>query len=214
MKDKKLYVQYGCGLSAPEGWLNFDASPTLRVQRIPFVGRIIKKNMRVSFPDNVIYGDIVKGLPVAPDSCYALYCSHVLEHLSLLDFRVALKNSFRILMPGGVFRCVLPDLEYLAKKYIAGLQNQDASASIDFIGNGTLLGTLEKPKGLKSNLQHAFGNSKHLWMWDYYSLSSELKAAGFKNIVPTSYGKGADEMFRFVEDESRFDCALAIECTK
>src|SRR5262245_22988509 len=30
-----LYVQYGCGLSAPDDWLNFDASPTLWLQLIP-----------------------------------------------------------------------------------------------------------------------------------------------------------------------------------
>jgi hypothetical protein len=43
-----VYVQYGCGSSAPEGWLNFDAS--LRVQ-LGIRGKV--------FPRNVRYGDIV-----------------------------------------------------------------------------------------------------------------------------------------------------------
>ncbi|MCI5142460.1 MAG: methyltransferase type 11, partial [Candidatus Electrothrix sp. ATG1] len=35
MAMEKQFIHYGCGLSAPESWLNFDASPTLRLQRIP-----------------------------------------------------------------------------------------------------------------------------------------------------------------------------------
>src|SRR5271154_2334251 len=83
------YVQYGCGFSAPAQWTNFDASLTLRLERVPLLGGVAAgKNGR--FPSNVLYGDIVRGLPVAARSCHAIYCSHVLEHLSLNDFRAAL----------------------------------------------------------------------------------------------------------------------------
>ena len=60
-----LYVQYGCGLSCPAGWLNFDASPTLRLQRLPAIGRLFVNSVR--FPDRVHYGDIRKGLPIADE---------------------------------------------------------------------------------------------------------------------------------------------------
>ena len=49
-----IYLQYGCGLSAPSEWYNFDASPTLRLQKLPFVGSVFKK--KVDFPKNVRYG--------------------------------------------------------------------------------------------------------------------------------------------------------------
>ena len=111
-----LYIQYGCGLSAPMGWRNFDASPTLRFERLPVIGRFYTKN-DIRFPMNVEYGDIVKGLPIEINSCKGIYCSHILEHLSLNDFRIALKNTYRILQPGGVFRLVLPDLEYYINQY-------------------------------------------------------------------------------------------------
>jgi len=32
----KTYVQYGCGLDAPEQWEKFDTSPTLKIQKIPY----------------------------------------------------------------------------------------------------------------------------------------------------------------------------------
>ena len=77
----KLCVQYGCGWYAPEGWRNFDASPTLRFERIPLLGRLYTKNTE-RFPENVEYGDIVAGLPISDNSCQAVYCSHILEHLA------------------------------------------------------------------------------------------------------------------------------------
>jgi len=95
---KNGFVQYGCGFSVAEGWRNFDASPTLRLERLPVVGRFVVGNM-ARFPDIVEYGDICKGLPVAANSCEAIYCSHVLEHLSLEDFRLALQNTYEHLKP-------------------------------------------------------------------------------------------------------------------
>src|SRR5437016_6228704 len=123
-----LYVQYGCGLCAPAGWVNFDVSPTLRLQKIPLLGRFVTHG-GPTFPKNVRYGDIVRGLPVAPGSCAVIYCSHVLEHLSLADFRTALRRTYEYLHPGGVFRFVLPDLEKLARDYV---DSSDARASITF----------------------------------------------------------------------------------
>src|SRR5436190_6115031 len=113
----KLYVQYGCGLSAPAGWKNFDVSPTLRLQKIPFLGKLLKRNSKTVFPENVQYGDIIKQLPVAENSCDGVYCSHTLEHLSLNDCRISLRNTYKILKPKGIFRCVVPDLEMAARAY-------------------------------------------------------------------------------------------------
>jgi len=58
-----LYVQYGSGYSAPPGWLNFDASLTLRFERLPFIGGLYTRNSR-RFPRVTRYGDVVAGLPV------------------------------------------------------------------------------------------------------------------------------------------------------
>ena len=96
----KLYVHYGCHWCASEEWLNFDASPTLRLERLPVVGRMVRKNAR-RFPSNVLYGDIVRGLPVKENSCDGVYCSHVLEHLALEDCRRALLNTHRMMKKRG-----------------------------------------------------------------------------------------------------------------
>ncbi len=210
---KKKYVQYGCGLSAPKEWMNFDVSPTLRIQKIPVIGFLLRNKLNTTFPTNVLYGDITKGLPVQPNSCNGLYCSHTLEHLSLNDFRKALVNSFLILKPGGIFRCIVPDLEFSARQYVTQLDRGEKSPSISFIEE-TLLGINEKPRGLIGLIKSYFGNSHHLWMWDRYSLSEELKKAGFKEIRECKFNDSQDEMFVYVEAEGRFRDAVALECRK
>ncbi len=174
----------------------------------------MKKQLNVVFPDNVRFGDILKGLPVADNSCDGVYCSHILEHLALNDLRLALKNTYRILKPGGVFRCVVPDLEYYARQYLSSLEQGDVTASLRFVGNDTLLGIETRPRGLKGFVNSFFGNSHHLWMWDYPSLSVEFAQANFKQIRRCEYHDNSDEMFHHVEDIGRFINCLAIEAYK
>lgn len=215
-KKDQSFVQYGCGFSNPKEWINYDNSPSILVQRIPVFGSLIKKILRTSFPDNIKYGDIIKGLPVQPDSCDAVYCSHTLEHLSLENCRKAIKNTRKILKEGGVFRCVVPDLEYCAREYIKNVDNGDLNASIKFVGEDTLLG-IEKQKreGFRDFVISFMGVSfNHLWMWDYLSLSEELRKCGFKEIRRADFNDSEIKEFIFVEHPDRFKNAVAIECKK
>ena len=200
-------MQYGCGLNAPSGWKNFDVSPTLRFERLPLIGRLYSKNQQ-RFPGNVAYGDIVKGIPLPNESCEAIYASHVLEHLSLRDFRVALANTYRLLTNGGLFRLVVPDLEILARRY---LESNDPAAARSFM-EGTSLGVSERQRGLRGLATTWLGNSSHLWMWDLKSISQELAAAGFADITRCCFGD--EPVFQDVEEEGRFVDALAVQCWK
>ena len=194
-------------------WLNFDASPTLRISRVPVLGFLVKGSLNAAFPENVRFGDIVKGLPVKENSCTGVYCSHVLEHLSLNDFRIALKNTFKILLPGGIFRLVMPDLAEMGKSYLEAKKKSEADAAIRFMKNSGL--ALEsRQKGMKAMIESSFGNARHQWLWDYESAEMELKNAGFKDIRRCSFGDCKDEMFQYVEAEDRFRSALAIEARK
>ncbi|MBA3023721.1 MAG: methyltransferase domain-containing protein [Proteobacteria bacterium] len=212
MNNEATYVQFGCAWSAPHGWRNFDASPTLRFERIPVIGKLYTKNDK-RFPLNVAYGDITKGLPIIGASCDAVYCSHVLEHLSLDDCRVALRNTYKILKPGGVFRFVLPDLEYLIRLYTEAVQNRAPTPGLDFM-RATGLGLEKRAYGIKGLVYSILGNSQHLWMWDYQSLVHELEAVGFVNIKRVQFGDSTIHQFKEVENISRWENCLGIECAK
>lgn len=215
MNGNRLYVQYGSGpYTAPAGWKNFDASPTLRLQQLPVIGKLLKKRMHVAFHPDALLGDILKGLPgIAENSCDGVYCCHVLEHLSYEDCITAIRNTYRILKPGGIFRCVLPDLECAAWKYIDNLRCNDPEANVKFMEE-TLLGRQQRVRGIRQLIQTAFGNKEHQYMWDHVSLTHQLQQAGFRQVRRCAFNDAADEMFKRVEEEIRFQNAVALEATK
>jgi hypothetical protein len=210
MSESKLHVQFGCGLIAPETWDNYDASPTLRLQRLPGLGALFAEVVSPSFPKSVRYGDIVRGLPLPGGSCKGLYCCHMLEHLSREDMRRALRNAHHLLADDGVFRLVVPDLEALATSY---LDSDDVEACSRFMEDACL-GTPDRARGFAALLRNGLGNSAHLWMWDFKGMSAELVAAGFHGIRRADFGDADDPKFAEVEKPGRWDGHLGIECRR
>lgn len=205
------YLQFGCGLCAPPGWLNFDAGPAFWIEKkLPFLKALLLKKGFPDYPANILYGDVIKGLPVAAQSVDAVYCSHVLEHLALNEFRRTLRNIYSYLIPGGVFRAVQPDLEWLAKRYVESLDSEAASRFM----RESDLGIGDRKGGLAGMLKLLFGRSTHLWLWDYKNLARELEAAGFVDIRRAQCGDNPDVKFRDVEDSSRWENCLGVECRK
>jgi SAM-dependent methyltransferase len=204
-----LYVQYGCGWNVPAGWLHFDASPTLRWERVPLLGRLWTRNAR-RFPKSVRYGDIVKGLPVGRKSCAGIYCSHVLEHLALADLGRALANTYEYLREGGTFRFVMPDLEQLAKSYVG---DPDPGAAHRLMKD-SLLGRERRARRFIEFWIEWAGNSYHLWMWDEKAMTEELRKHGFRNIRRAQFGDAQDRKFDEIEEKHTFGGCLAMQCGK
>ena len=198
-----LNVQYGCGLSCPDRWQNFDSSPRLRLERLPGFAGIIRAFGRALFPTGARYGDIVKGLPIADGSVDALYCSHVLEHLDRESIETALANSIAILKPGGTFRLVVPDLTWRAERFLSQ-QNQGNYLAADNFMEATYLGERSAQFTLAQKLRRGLGNSAHLWMYDYALLSQLLIDAGLVDIRRCKFGDSKIEAFTVVEDKGRF----------
>ncbi len=205
------YVQFGCGLCAPDDWQNFDAGPAFWLQsKMPFVTPLLKKRGFPDYPKNIKYGDVIKGLPVPQQSAQAVYCSHVLEHMALDELRITLRNVFSYLRPGGTFRLVLPDLEQLIKAYLADPAPGAASGFMQ----DSYLGEQSVTRNLRAIPTALFGRSRHLWMWDYKGMAEELEAAGFTSIRRAQFGDAADPHFRNVEAEHRWTGCLGIECKR
>ncbi len=198
-----VYVQYGCGLSAPAQWLNFDASPRLRLESSSVFGGLFKLSGKRLFPVNVRYGDIALGLPVNDGSADGVYASHVLEHLPRSAVPIALENTFRLLRKGGVFRMIVPDLAWRAKKYVLEREGGLASAADSFIAD-CMIGQRDSATGLVARLRAAYGNSEHKWMYDELVMKALLAEAGFKEVRVCTMGDSGDQMFDLVERADRF----------
>ncbi len=204
-------LQFGCGTCAPESWLNFDAGPAFLLEkRLPFIKAMLVRKGFPDYPVNIHYGDVIKGLPVTQNSASRVYCSHVLEHLSLDDCRKTLRNVCSYLVPGGIFRFVVPDLEFYARRY---LESSEPEAASQFMTD-TYLGEQQSVRGMRSLPRALFGRSQHLWMWDYRNFSEELAAAGFTAIRRATFGDSGDPAFAAVESEGRWQNCLGIECRR
>lgn len=205
------FVQFGCGVCAPEDWQNFDAGPAFWLQsRLPFLTPLLRKKGFPDYPKNVRYGDVIKGLPIPPQSAQAVYCSHVLEHMSLDELRIALRNVFSYLRSGGTFRLVVPDLEQLTRTYLA---DPTPGAASRFMQD-SYLGEKNFTRGLKAMPTALFGRSRHLWMWDYKGMTEELEAAGFTSVRRAQFGDATDPHFANVESEGRWTDCLGMECKR
>jgi SAM-dependent methyltransferase len=102
------FLNIGCGHRHHPAWVNLD--------------------MRASAP-GVIEHDLRAPLPF-PDGTFDLvYHSHTLEHLDRAEGERLLRECFRVLAPGGVVRIVVPDLEQIARAYLAALEEVAQSAS-------------------------------------------------------------------------------------
>ncbi|HEX5544863.1 MAG TPA: methyltransferase domain-containing protein [Nitrospira sp.] len=94
---KRLNV--GCGPQRIAGWLNADLH---------------------TGPGIDVVGDIRTGLNLDTDSIDYIVAMHMLQDLRYPDIPVALRELKRVLIPGGVLRLGLPDLEKAIRAYIAG----------------------------------------------------------------------------------------------
>lgn len=129
--------------------------------------------------------------------------------MTLEEFRTAIGNVYRYLRPGGTFRLVVPDLEYMAKCYLSDTSEGAASRFME----ETYLGEKYRQRGLTAIPSVLFGRSKHFWMWDYKGIGVELAAAGFVGIRRAQFGDSEDLCFKELEDPGRWQDCLGVECT-
>lgn len=89
---RKLHV--GCGSNYLESWLNSDLIPD---------------------NSNIVALDAAKPFPLPSASFDYIYSEHVIEHFSFTQQLNFLKESHRILKPGGKIRIATPDFDFLAQ---------------------------------------------------------------------------------------------------
>lgn len=104
LNHPRRMLNVGCGSSFHEDWINLDIAPRHA---------------------SIIQHDLKRALPFANESFHAVYNSHVLEHLPRSDGRFFIKECFRVLLPNGIVRVVVPDLETIAKLYLSYLEESE-----------------------------------------------------------------------------------------
>ena len=98
-RNEGLHANIGCGSYVIDGFISVDYYSKGYYSSEKF--------------DRVHYDMRNDPLPFENASLDTIYCSHVIEHVETEHVNNFLKESLRVLKPGGVLRVVCPDSKYL-----------------------------------------------------------------------------------------------------
>lgn len=136
-------------------------------------------------------------LPYENDTFDGVYSEHTLEHLPPKQAIALLKEIRRVIKPGGVFRCSVPDLQ----KYIRFYLNDVPSEQFNQFSSGC------------EAIWCLTQNWGHLSVWDFEMLSRVLRDVGFAHIVECSFRDGSDPRLLQDLDVRKWE-SLYIEATR
>jgi len=183
MKSELKRVNIGCGPSPTRGWLNYDNSWSVRLAKYPLVVRVLaavgvltegqRRFLSVASGGGITWANAPERIPLADDSVTVLYSSHMVEHLDRTQVRTFLQEARRVLVPGGIIRIAVPDLQKLVDEYVAE-GNAESFLERTFLARPRRETLLEKLGYL------VVGDRHHLWMYDGPSLCRLLTAMGFR----------------------------------
>ena len=146
--------------------------------------------------------DVTATWPMADETVDFLFSDNVVEHLSLGGARVAFREACRVLKPGGILRVVTPDIGELTRAYLSTPEESDGLKT-QLIEEGYLV---ENQVDL---LRFAFQDDGHAsgYLWDKDALETELRSAGFREVVFHAPGQSKHDQLRNLD--LRVDTPLA-----
>ena len=162
-----------------------------------------------------VYMDAGKLFPL-PDSCFDyVYSEHLFEHLTYPQAINMLKESYRVLKPGGVIRIATPDLRFLLGLY----QEPEKPIHQEYIEYSAKSGGLPaSPVYVINRFHTAWG---HQIIYDKETLSDLLVRAGFKDVCSCEVGqskhialKGVENHFKILPEAFNRLETMILEATK
>jgi predicted SAM-dependent methyltransferase len=172
---KKL--QLGAGENYADGWLNTDIEPR----------------------DEGVYLDAASEYPFPGESVHFVFAEHLIEHLPWEGGLEMLKESRRVLVPGGQIRIVTPNLEKLI-----GLLNNDSAESREVMdAHRRVFGWPDTPVMPAYVFNKGVREWGHQFIYDPATLRKTFEMAGFREIVERRIGDATDPTFEAVEFRTR-----------
>lgn len=169
----KPKLQIGFGSNRLEGWLN--------------VGISLEESWQGA------YMDAGKRFPLPDESMNYVYSEHLFEHLTYQQAQNMLKESYRVLKPGGIIRLATPDLRFLLGLYQEP-EKPLHKAYMEFSMKEN--GMPASPVYVISRFHTNWG---HQIIYDRETLTRILEEVGFKNITSCEVGQSVHEELNGVE---------------
>ena len=171
-------LQLGAGGNDPKGWLNTDIEPN----------------------KNEVYLDVTKRYPFSDGAFQYVFSEHVIEHVPWEGGVAMLKESYRVLAPGGKLRVITPNLA----KFVQLLSGStDGDAQQFMAAKLRLHGWPESPVTGVYIFNRQVRDWGHQFLYDSTTLRKSLELAGFKKITEYPVEVKTDPVFGEVEMRTR-----------
>lgn len=148
-----MKLNIACGPVYLDGWINSDLRPS------DMPNDEVSKSWKL---DEV--WDMTKRLPLEDNSVDFILAWHCLEHASLGDSGEMVRDWHRVLRPGGMVACAVPDVIKVAKRWEIGEFD-------DFIGAVNIAGPY-----------NGYDGDFHRWAYCQRSLENKFREAGFPDV--------------------------------
>ncbi len=163
-----LKLNIGCGPNAKTGWINIDLFSEAADLQL----------------------DLREDLPFPDESASVVYSEHFFEHLEYPGEAMKfLRESWRVLAPGGIFSAAVPDTEWPLKAYVDGDDDYFRLARERL-----------HPKWCDTRMHHVNYHfrqgTEHKYAYDFETLARILGEVGFVSIARRSFNPGLDSESR------------------
>lgn len=198
-------VNLGAGLAVAPGWVNVDGSFNALLANFPSIFHGIayrlsganryytkEEYLNILGKHRFVFFNLAVGVPFRENSVDYMFTSHFLEHLRLSEARRLLKESFKALKPGGLFRITVPDLEYALSLYPSA--KEEMLERFFFVDDDS------------NDL------SRHKYMYDFVLLKKMLEDIGFTKVKRLTFKAGECPDLNLLDN--RPDESLFVECHK
>ena len=194
LADKELKIHLGCGTDLKPDWVNLDLQLDGSTPR--------SANGHAQFFNY----DIRHGVPFSAGTCAIIYSSHFFEHLTYQEGVELMRDCYRALRPGGVFRICLPDF----KRCFAAYLNKDR-AFFDLIDLSNVLPEVEREtETLVDYINYTvYQSGEHKCVYDDEKLIRLLLHIGFSKVEHSTFQAGID-----VDSETRRHFSFYVEAVK
>jgi predicted SAM-dependent methyltransferase len=176
-----LRVHLGSGADVRSGWVNIDLSLNFTPTPLP----TSEDGRRTVYVNH----DIRRGLPLPSESCEIIYSSHFFEHLDRRDGYRVMREAYRALQPGGIFRVVIPDFRACFEAYVRNDTDYFSLIDLDALFPGTEARPLT-PVDYLNYAVYQFG--EHRCLYDEEKLRALLTGIGFHSVERTDYNPKVD----------------------